>query len=98
VALLTPMTPDEKINFPAVERLIDLHVDAGTSAIVVASTTGEGPTLTLKEHVHLYRAAVLCAEHRIPVIAGVGSPSTRAVCERQASNSEWRLSVRRFIG
>jgi dihydrodipicolinate synthase/N-acetylneuraminate lyase len=48
VALLTPMTADEKIDFPALERLIDLHVDAGTSAIVVASTTGEGPTLTFK--------------------------------------------------
>jgi 4-hydroxy-tetrahydrodipicolinate synthase len=81
VALLTPMTPDEKIDFPALEQLIDLHVDAGTSAIVVASTTGEGPTLTFKEHVLLYRAAVLCAEGRIPVIAGVGSPSTHAACE-----------------
>ncbi|SAL30567.1 dihydrodipicolinate synthase [Caballeronia sordidicola] len=81
VALLTPMTPDEKIDFPALERLIDLHVDAGTSAIVVASTTGEGPALTFKEHVRLYRAAVLCAEGRIPVIAGLGSPSTHAACE-----------------
>ena len=81
VALLTPMTPDEKIDFPALEQLIDRHVDAGTSAIVVASTTGEGPTLTFEEHVLLYRAAVLCAEGRIPVIAGVGSPSTHAACE-----------------
>jgi 4-hydroxy-tetrahydrodipicolinate synthase len=88
VALLTPMTSDEKIDFAALERLVDLHVEAGTSAIVVASTTGEGPTLSLKEHVLLYRATVLCAEGRIPVIAGVGSPSTHVACElaREAAN------------
>jgi len=47
VALLTPMSADEQIDYPSFERLVDLHVDAGTSAIVVASTTGEGPTLSL---------------------------------------------------
>ncbi|MDB5836365.1 MAG: 4-hydroxy-tetrahydrodipicolinate synthase [Caballeronia sp.] len=90
VALLTPMTPDEKIDFPAFERLVDLHVNAGTSAIVVASTTGEGPTLSIKEHVRLYRAAVLCSEGRIPVIAGVGSPSTQVACElaKEAANEQ----------
>ncbi|CAB3779530.1 4-hydroxy-tetrahydrodipicolinate synthase [Paraburkholderia ultramafica] len=81
VALLTPMSANEQIDYPAFERLMDLQVNAGTSAIVVASTTGEGPTLSLDEHVHLYRRAVQHAAGRIPVIAGVGSPSTRVACE-----------------
>jgi 4-hydroxy-tetrahydrodipicolinate synthase len=81
VALLTPMSQNEQIDYPAFERLVDLHADAGTSAIVIASTTGEGPTLSLDEHVHLYRRAVQHAAGRIPIIAGVGSPSTRVACE-----------------
>ncbi|MGF6781455.1 dihydrodipicolinate synthase family protein, partial [Paraburkholderia sp. GAS334] len=81
VALLTPMSVEEGIDYDAFDRLIDLHVNAGTDAIVVASTTGEGPTLTLDEHVHLYRHAVQRADGRLPVIAGIGSPSTRVACE-----------------
>ena len=81
VALLTPMSVDECIDYDAFDRLIDLHVNAGTDAIVVASTTGEGPTLTLDEHVQLYRRAVQRADGRLPVIAGIGSPSTRVACE-----------------
>jgi 4-hydroxy-tetrahydrodipicolinate synthase len=81
VALLTPMTPDENIDFVALQRLVELHVDAGTSAIVVASTTGEGPTLSLDEHALLYRSVLQYSAGRIPVIAGVGSPATHVACE-----------------
>jgi 4-hydroxy-tetrahydrodipicolinate synthase len=81
VALLTPMFADEQIDYRAFERLVDLHVDAGTKAVVVASTTGEGPTLSHEEHVDLYRSAVQHAAGRVPIIAGVGSPSTRVACE-----------------
>lgn len=48
VALLTPMTLDGDIDFPAFEQLIDLHVEARTSAVVVASTTGKGRRLRLR--------------------------------------------------
>lgn len=81
VALLTPMTEDEQIDFPTFDQLIELHVSAGTRAVVVASTTGEGPTLAHEEHIELYRRAVQRADGRIPVIAGVGSPATRVACE-----------------
>ena len=81
VALLTPMRADVEIDYPVFERLIDFHARAGTRAIVVASTTGEAPTLSHDEHVQLYRRAVQHAAGRIPIIAGVGSPSTQVACE-----------------
>jgi 4-hydroxy-tetrahydrodipicolinate synthase len=81
VALLTPMRPDGEIDYAAFEQLIDFHAGAGTRAIVVASTTGEAPTLSFDEHVQLYRRAVQHAAGRIPIIAGVGSPSTHVACE-----------------
>jgi 4-hydroxy-tetrahydrodipicolinate synthase len=87
VALLTPMTSDEQIDFAAIERLVELHVDAGTSAIAVASTTGEAPTLSFEEHVLLYRSVVQYSARRLPVIAGVGSPSTQVAC-KQAREAE----------
>jgi len=81
VALLTPMMPDGRIDGTTLGRLIDLHVEAGTNAIVIASTTGEAPTLSPDEHVDIYRMACVHAAGRIPIIAGVGSPSTQAACE-----------------
>jgi 4-hydroxy-tetrahydrodipicolinate synthase len=46
VAIVTPMQPDGAIDWAAWERLLALHLAAGTSGIVVGGTTGESATLT----------------------------------------------------
>ena len=76
VALVTPMNADGAVDYPAVDRLIDWHVEAGTSALVIAGTTGEAATLTHEEHADLIRHAASQAGGRIPVVAGTGSNST----------------------
>lgn len=76
VALVTPMLPDGRIDEDALARLVELHVEAGTSALVVAGTTGESPTLETAEHAVLLARAVAVATGRIPIIAGTGSNST----------------------
>ena len=76
VALVTPMNADGAVDYPAVDRLIDWHVGAGTSALVVAGTTGEAATLTHEEHADLICHAAGQAGGRIPVVAGTGSNST----------------------
>ena len=93
VTLLTPMTEEEQIDFPTFDQLIDLHVTAGTRAVVVASTTGEGPTLTHEEHLRLYSHAVQRADGRIRVIAGVGSPATRVACELARESEHARVDA-----
>src|ERR1700740_1665139 len=93
VALLTPMSPNEQIDYPAFERLVDLHADAGTSAIAIASTTGEGPTLSLDEHLHLYRRAVQHAAGRISIIGGCGPPASRVACERAREAQHERVDA-----
>ncbi len=45
VALVTPMRPDGAVDFDALARLIDFHVEAGTDGLVVAGSTGESATL-----------------------------------------------------
>jgi len=76
VALITPMHEDGRIDEDSLRRLIDFHVEAGTSAIVAAGTTGESATLDEQEHCALVRSVVAFAAGRVPVIAGTGANST----------------------
>ena len=46
VAIVTPMHADGGIDWPAWDRLLARHLEAGTSGIVVGGTTGESATLT----------------------------------------------------
>lgn len=76
VAIVTPMTVDGEIDYPAFDRLVEWHIASGTDAIVVAGTTGESPTLSAQEHCDLMQHCVKQVAGRIPVIAGTGSNST----------------------
>ena len=75
-ALATPFAADGAVDTDAFARLIDLQVAAGTSAVVVAGSTGEAAALEDSE----YRALLAFAVHRIggriPVLAGTGASST----------------------
>ncbi|MBI3330628.1 MAG: 4-hydroxy-tetrahydrodipicolinate synthase [Candidatus Omnitrophica bacterium] len=76
VALVTPFRNDQ-IDEPALKRLIELHVEGGTSAIVPCGTTGESATLSFEEHERVIELTVQAVRGRIPVIAGTGSNNTR---------------------
>ncbi len=77
VALITPMDADGGIDDASLKRLVDFHVEAGTSAIVSVGTTGESATLDEAEHCQVMARTVELAAGRIPVIAGTGANSTR---------------------
>ncbi len=77
VALVTPMHPDGAVDWEALERLVEFHVESGTDAIVAVGTTGESATLDEREHCQVIRFVVERARGRLPVIAGTGSNSTR---------------------
>ena len=76
VAIVTPMNPDESINFEELGRLIDHQIENGTDAIVICGTTGESSTMTDQEHVDCIAYAVERTAGRVPVIAGAGSNDT----------------------
>lgn len=76
VAIVTPMNPDESINFKELGRLIDHQIENGTDAIVICGTTGESSTMTDQEHVDCIAYAVERTAGRVPVIAGAGSNHT----------------------
>lgn len=80
VAIVTPFREGE-IDFEAFRALIEWHAHSGTDGLVVAGTTGEGATLANEERTSLFRAAVKDVRGRMPVIAGVGTNSTRTTIE-----------------
>ena len=77
VALATPFTDADEVDYAALERLIDFHCEAGTDGLVIAGTTGESATLLKEEHAALVRRSVELADGRIRILAGTGSNSTR---------------------
>jgi len=81
VALVTPMQADGAVDFGALDRLVEFHVDNGTNGIVAVGTTGESPTLSVAEHIDVVRRVVERSAKRIPVIAGTGGNSTREAIE-----------------
>ena len=76
VALVTPMHSSGEIDWPALKRLVDFHIDNGTAAIVSVGTTGESATLSTSEHIQVVARTIEYAGGRIPVIAGTGANST----------------------
>src|SRR5450631_1635920 len=91
VAIVTPMTADGALDWPAWDRLLDFHMAQGTDGIVVAGTTGESPVLSVDEIEELTRRAVARCQGRLKVIAGAGTHSTAATVARTRSLS--RLGV-----
>ena len=76
VAIVTPFTQDDKVNFEELGKMIDFQIAGGTDAIIICGTTGESSTLTHEEHDECMKFAVEHTAGRVPVIAGTGSNST----------------------
>lgn len=75
-ALVTPLTGEGKIDWPALERLVEWQIEQGSNGLVPVGTTGESPTLSHDEHRQVVEAVVRHAAGRVPVIAGAGSNNT----------------------
>ena len=76
VALVTPMHDGGALDYPALERLIEFHIEQGTDGIVSVGTTGESATLSHIEHEEVVRRTIQYVKGRVPVIAGTGANST----------------------
>jgi 4-hydroxy-tetrahydrodipicolinate synthase len=88
VAIVTPMTADGALDWPAWDRLLDFHVREGTDGIVVAGTTGESPVLANAEVEELTRRAVARCQGKVKVIVGAGFNATEATVARTRTLSQ----------
>ena len=75
VALITPFR-DGDVDVKSLQKLVQWHIKAGTSAIVPCGTTGESATLSHEEHEQVIEVILEAADGKIPVIAGSGSNNT----------------------
>jgi 4-hydroxy-tetrahydrodipicolinate synthase len=75
VALVTPFR-DGRVDYEAIERLVDWHVEQGTEGLVPVGTTGESPTVDVAEHQKIVKTVVERSAGRIPVVAGTGGNAT----------------------
>ena len=77
VALVTPFTKDNKINYKKIDELIQYHISNNTDFIVVCGTTGESSSLSNTEKKQLISYVIDKCRGKIPVIAGTGSNNTK---------------------
>ena len=81
-ALVTPMTAGgERVDFEALEQLVEDQLAGGVTGLVACGTTGETPTLSAAEQRAVIERVVRCAAGRAPVVAGTGSNDTRRSIE-----------------
>ncbi len=80
VALVTPFKNGE-VDYGAIERLVDWHLEQGTDGLVPVGTTGESPTVTMEEHKRIVETVVRRADGRVPVVAGTGGNATAEAVE-----------------
>lgn len=76
VAVITPFDSTGKVDYEAFRRLLDLHLNHSTDAIIITGTTGESATLSDEEQLKLIEIGVNHVAGRVPVIAGTGSNAT----------------------
>ncbi|MCM2130117.1 4-hydroxy-tetrahydrodipicolinate synthase [Larsenimonas rhizosphaerae] len=81
VALATPMKINGDIDWDALRRLVNFHLEHETDGIVAAGTTGEPTTMSFSEHFDVIREVVNIVDGRIPVIAGTGANATAEAVE-----------------
>lgn len=76
-AMVTPFTPDEKVDKAAYRRVVRYCLDGGVHGVVVLGTTGEFPAMTDAMRQDAIETALDEIKGRVPVLIGCGDTSTR---------------------
>ena len=81
-ALVTPFHQDGSIDDAALRNLVAWQVESGIDFLVPCGTTGETPTLTHDEWLHVIDTTIDVVAGRVPIMAGATSNSTRDAVEK----------------
>lgn len=82
VALITPMNEQGDVDFDDLRKLVDWHIDSGTTGLVVLGTTAETATLTEKEQFDVLNTVIEQNKGRLPLMVGNGGNCTRSTIEK----------------
>mgnify|MGYP000909582166 CR=1 FL=1 len=79
--LITPTTPDGKINEPVLRQVINHLIDSGIHGIFPFGTTGEFYAFNNKDYEYMLKVVVEEVNGRIPVYAGTNHITTAGTIE-----------------
>src|SRR4028118_643011 len=79
VALITPFTSSNQVDFEALADLLDFVIRDGVEYLVILGTTGEAPTLNHQEKTDIINFTFERVDGRVPVVIGIGGNNTDAV-------------------
>lgn len=79
VALITPFTQEQKVDYDALDRIVDFILHGGVEYLVVLGTTGETPTLDTAEKKDILEFTYEKVGSSVPVVVGVGGNNTKEV-------------------
>ena len=81
-AMATPLTPVEKIDQPALRKLVRYLIGGGIHGIVVLGSTGEFPAMTESMRQEVFETALDEVAGKVPVLIGCGEPGTQRTIEQ----------------
>ena len=81
VALITPFTTNDQIDYKALETIIDNQAKGGMDYLVALGTTAETATLSNDEKAHVVELVKEKA-NGLPVVVGMGGNDTRTMCNQ----------------
>ena len=76
-ALVTPFTQDGAVDEAALRNLVAWQVESGIDFLIPCGTTGETPTLSHDEWLHVIDVTIEVVAGRVPIMAGATSNSTQ---------------------
>jgi len=80
-AMVTPFKENGEVDYGQAKKLALALLDSGSDGLVVAATTGESPTLSWEEEMHLFAEVKSAVGGRGTVVAYTGSNSTAEAVE-----------------
>jgi len=81
VALITPFTKNNQVDYNALETIIDNQIQGGMDYLVALGTTAETPTLTTDEKLNVVEL-IKEKSANLPVVVGMGGNDTRTIIKQ----------------
>ena len=91
VALVTPFNIEDKVDFKALEKLIEFQILNGVNYLVVQGTTGESVTLSDEEKVAVLEFVIEINSGRLPIVLGIGGNHTQSVINQIKKFSSFKI-------
>jgi 4-hydroxy-tetrahydrodipicolinate synthase len=81
-ALVTPFHQDGSLDEASLRNLVAWQIESGIDFLIPCGTTGETPTLSRDEWLHVIDTTIEVAAGRVPIVAGATSNSTHEAVEK----------------